>query len=222
MLSKEEKTSLQSLPVLWIWEERNMKKKRWIRKKEEEIGFFIVTFFFLVHTCLLHSEARGETTGSIETVYFDKGFFFPFFFKHYHFLQAVQYIIVDERFVADLVFMFPLWYHADYLPIPKMMEHSCESSIGTESISSLLISVSMLSSTIGPCCQFVESKLLSWQPPELLEIFMWPLWPIAQLVVSQSWYWKLSLVTIDVQLGLFLTYYLALLFRLLSYMYIFS
>lgn len=163
-----------------------MKKERWIKKereRKEEIEFFIATFFLSTYMFITQWSTEGNQW-SIEIVYFDKGFFFLFFNTT---IYCRQYIIVDERFVPDLVFMFPLWHHADYLPIPKMMEHSCESSIGTEPISSFLISVSMLSSTIGPCCQFVQSKLLSWQPPELLEVSMWPLWPITQLVIAQCW-----------------------------------
>ena len=54
-----------------------------------------------------------------------------------------------------------------------------------------------------------------------LGIPMRPFWPTTQLDVIHPQYWKIHLVTRDILLGLYLSYYLAVLFRLNSYMYIY-
>lgn len=71
------------------YEEREMNKE--IRRKKRRNRVPYCHLFFLVHSCILHSEASGATNGRIEIVYFDKGFFFPFFFLHYRFLKAVHH-----------------------------------------------------------------------------------------------------------------------------------
>lgn len=58
---------------------------------------------------------------------------------------------------------------------------------------------------MGSSCRFVENKLLSWQQPGLFVGFYGTFCPTTKLYVTQSWYWKLSLVLRNSQMGLSLS-----------------
>ena len=65
-----------------------------------------------------------------------------------------------KGFVARMVFIFLLWQHAKYLPVPRMLR--CRKEGSRQALAKLLCVpriVQLLSSAMGICCQFVESYL---------------------------------------------------------------
>jgi hypothetical protein len=81
-------------------------------------------------------------------------------------------------------------------------------------VSAVCSNGALLSGCTEQTLVLATARVIRWFPWD-------PLKSTIQLNVTQFWYWKLHLVTRDVQLGLYLPHYLVVSFRLLSYMYIF-